>query len=208
VSQSDDDVPSEDFVFRLKDEDRQIVEDLYALHSRSVRAQVATIVKTRDENVLDDVCQQVWITVIRKLDTYAAGASVLTWLTAIATNVSLNYLRAERRRKAIRPVPPELPSAESLEPLAREAFRVELEAALRELPFVQSQVFRLVHLKGLTYTRVQDLTGVAPSTLKTRMVAAREALRERLAHWAPERRNNRPRRPSADRNPYNEEQAS
>ena len=52
----------------------------------------------RDAEV-DDVCQEVFLVVHRRLDTFHGGSSVRTWIYGICTRVASEHRRARGRRK-------------------------------------------------------------------------------------------------------------
>jgi len=56
---------------------------------------------TGNEEVSRDLAQDVWLRVHNHLDQFEARADVFTWIYRIAVNLTLNYLKREKRRRWI-----------------------------------------------------------------------------------------------------------
>jgi RNA polymerase sigma-70 factor (ECF subfamily) len=135
------------------------------------------------ENV-EDVVQNVFLSLHRARHTYRAERPFGPWLRAIARNAVIDHLRARGRR------PQELsleaegvaePAAEAPGPAAlHEPLSSELAGALAELPAAQRQAVELLHLKGLSVAEAAQQLGVSRGALKVRAHRGYKALRARL----------------------------
>ena len=56
---------------------------------------------TGNEEVARDLAQDVWLRVHGHLDRFEARADIFTWIYRIAVNLTLNYLKREKRRRWI-----------------------------------------------------------------------------------------------------------
>ena len=56
---------------------------------------------TGNDEVARDLAQDVWVRVHGHLDRFEARADVFTWIYRIAVNLTLNYLKREKRRRWI-----------------------------------------------------------------------------------------------------------
>jgi RNA polymerase sigma-70 factor (ECF subfamily) len=54
---------------------------------------------TGNEEVARDLAQDVWVRVHGHLDRFEARADIFTWIYRIAVNLTLNYLKREKRRR-------------------------------------------------------------------------------------------------------------
>src|SRR3712207_3723190 len=79
-------------VAEIRAGDRQLYARLVAAFEPPVRAVVAAMVP--EPHVIDDVVNETFFTVYRKLDAYEPGTDFRAWVKAVARNVALN----ERRR--------------------------------------------------------------------------------------------------------------
>lgn len=123
---------------------------------------------------LEDVCQEVFIVVHRRLAEFEGRSSLRTWIYGIALRCASNYRR--RRRPAAAPVTDvaEVAIASSqLEDLdAREA-RATLDRLLELLDPEKRDVFVLFELEELTMAEVAAIVGCPLQTGYSRLHAAR-----------------------------------
>jgi RNA polymerase sigma-70 factor, ECF subfamily len=148
-------------------------EQIVRLHQQSVWRYLRRLLG--DPAAAEDVAQETFLRVYRRLPTYAFRSRFSTWVFQIARNAGLDELRsrarAERTRRAVRPA---APSADG------PAARVELDAALASLPVDQRDALLLVEVLGLRYAEAAVVLAVPVGTVKSRVFGARV----RLAAWA------------------------
>ena len=124
-----------------------------------------------DESLAEDLTQEVFIRVFRRLDTFAGRSRFSTWVFGIARNTGIDALRRrDRRPRVVADVRADLAGD------AGPAPRVELDAALEELSAAHRDSLLLVEVFGLSYREVADMTGTAEGTIKSRVHAARQRL--------------------------------
>jgi RNA polymerase sigma-70 factor (ECF subfamily) len=140
---------------------------------------------TADRARAEDLCQEVFLKVVKASAGWAERARFQTWLYAIARNLAVD----ESRRAAFRRAEPlDAPAAAvqaSDDPApdrsaAAALVRPKLEAALAALPPEQREVFLLREHAGLRFAEIAEVTGTPENTVKSRMRYALEALRARL----------------------------
>ncbi len=135
-------------------------------------------VRTAD---VEDVWQETFIVVHRKLDGFEGRASVRTWLSAIAVRVASDYRnRAHRRREqATEEVPEHDPSpATQHEDLVDRERRALLDRLLAELKPEQRDVIALYEFAELPMQEVATALGCPLQTAYSRLHAARRALEQ------------------------------
>ncbi len=135
-------------------------------------------VRTAD---VEDVWQETFIVVHRKLDGFEGRASVRTWLSAIAVRVASDYRnRAHRRREqATDEVPDHDPSpATQHEDLVDQERRALLDRLLAELKPEQRDVIALYEFAELPMQEVATALGCPLQTAYSRLHAARRALEQ------------------------------
>ena len=71
--------------------------ELVHLYQARVRTYIGRFI--RDQNVVDDLAQNTFLSGYRKLDSYRGDASLGTWLMAIAKNEAFMHLREEKVRR-------------------------------------------------------------------------------------------------------------
>jgi len=128
-----------------------------------------------DTTLAEDVTQETFLRVFRRLPTFTFEAKFSTWVFQIARNAGIDELRARQRRTRLASVaPPPRPSVAPIEA------RAEIEAALASLPVDLREAVVLVEVLGLRYHEVARVLGVPEGTVKSRMFSARS----RLHRWS------------------------
>ncbi len=141
---------------------------------------------TGDRARAEDLCQEVFLKVVKASGGWEERARFQAWVYAIARNLAVD----EARRAALRRSEPlDAPAAAaraSDDPgpdrgAAAALVRPKLEAALAALPPEQREVFLLREYAGLRFAEIAEVTQAPENTVKSRMRYALEALRARLA---------------------------
>ncbi len=140
---------------------------------------------------LEDLGQEVFVTVHRKLATFDGRSKLTTWLFAIC----LNLVRRHRRRAYLRfeflhAEPPERIDPETPEArYAGEQARVRLESLLNKLSPERRATFVLFEVEGVSCEEIAELTSVPVGTVYSRLhlarkqVAATAARLRRSGEW-------------------------
>jgi RNA polymerase sigma-70 factor, ECF subfamily len=130
-----------------------------------------------DAAVAEDVTQETFLRVFRRLPTFTFEAKFSTWLFQIARNAGIDELRSRQRRTRLAAVAPTRTFATAPPPPDA---RVEIEAALASLPVDLREVVVLIEVLGLRYHEAAQVLGVPEGTVKSRMFTARS----RLHRWS------------------------
>ncbi|WP_437544222.1 sigma-70 family RNA polymerase sigma factor [Sorangium sp. So ce367] len=130
----------------------------------------------------EDVCQEVFMIVHRRLASFEGRSSVQTWMYGICVRVAADYRkRAHRRRESTRADLPEQVAPEdqhgALED--REA-RALLDACVQTLDDDKRAVFVLFELEELPMTEVAEAVGCPLQTAYARLYAARRVVEAAL----------------------------
>jgi RNA polymerase sigma-70 factor (ECF subfamily) len=147
---------------------------------------------------IDDVVQEVFMVVHRRLPEFEGRSALRTWIYGIALRVVRDHRRSMRRKSphSVRPEAPVDPDALGdtgsrgpHESAAKaEAVRV-LHALLDQLDDEKREVFVLAELEQLPAPEIASALGVNVNTVYSRLRAARQAFEEALArhhardHW-------------------------
>ena len=132
-----------------------------------------------DADPVEDVVQNVLLSIHRARHTYRPERPLLPWLRAVTRNAVIDHLRERARRGARESLRPEVEAvAEDAElPLLRDALSGPLAEALRRLPPAQRQAVELLQLEGLSVVEAAARAGVTPGALKVRAHRGYRALR-------------------------------
>lgn len=136
---------------------------------------------TQDENLTEDLTQDVFLKVIRTIDTYKPDgrATFATYIITIAKNTFIDYTR--RSRAQLCELPEEPADSESSEnrALANPEYR-EIVEYINSLPPNQASVIRLKYIDEYTLKEIEDITGVPAKTVKSRIHEGTKKLRRLL----------------------------
>lgn len=131
----------------------------------------------------EEVAQDVFLQVYRKLGSYREEARFSTWLYRVAWNRAADY----RRRASFRnPALPEKALAhltdgsDPLRELETAARRVELLAALEKLPELYRMLVHLYYWLDLSLKEIEELTAVPEGTAKSYLARARKMMGKEL----------------------------
>ena len=132
----------------------------------------------------DDLLQDIFLKIWTALPSFRGEAQLYTWVWRIATNETLNWLRRERVRAALRfqSVDAELERRILADPYfnGTDAQR-ELFKALARLPEKQRQVFVMRWWDELSYEQISAITGTSVGALKASYHIAQEKLKLNLS---------------------------
>ncbi len=170
----DDDV----LVTRAVDGDRRALEVLLDRHADRIHAVCRRIVANPDDAL--DATQEAMIAIARGITRFDGRAAFSTWCYRIATNAAIDELRRGRRRPLpAHPDAPE-PTATASGPDDIVAARLDVDAALRELPEDFRVAVVLRDLCDLDYAEIAAVLDAPPGTVRSRIARGRAILVERL----------------------------
>lgn len=144
---------------------RRAFEQVVRLYSEQLYWQVRRIVLAHED--ANDVLQNALIKAWQALDTFKGDSKLITWLSRIAINESLDFLR--RQKNALSTDDVDTGIANQL--MADDYFDGdETEAMLHEaiamLPDVQRTVFELRYFEDMKYSDISQLLGTSEGALK------------------------------------------
>ena len=131
----------------------------------------------------EEVSQDVFLQVHRKLDGFREDAALSSWLYRIAWNMAVD------RRRRVRFTRPTLPEAAmdsmagTSDPYAEMELkqrRSQVVAALETLPELYRTLIHLYYWMDCSLAEIRDLTGVAEGTAKSYLARARARLEKEL----------------------------
>jgi RNA polymerase sigma-70 factor (ECF subfamily) len=175
-------VPDSALVERIMAGDEGALSALYDRYSGMLYAMLLRILKDTGaaEEVLQDLFLQLWRGAAR-FD--ASRGSLAGWLLVIGRNRALSRLRGKQRREIL-PDPEEfsfeaVPSSENLEDeAARMQLMNRLRGAMAALPAEQREAVELAYFEGMTQTEIAARTGSPLGTVKSRVRAAMQTLKQ------------------------------
>lgn len=147
---------------------------------------------TRNKEDAEEVLQDVFTTIHKKLDSFEGKSSFSSWMYRITVNAGLMKLRKRRQDKSS-PVENLLPQIEFIQRengnfvphggdvTLRKQLSAILEKAIKDLPEEYKSVFILRDVDGLTSKEVAKIMELSIPAVKSRLHRARLMLRKKLA---------------------------
>jgi RNA polymerase sigma-70 factor (ECF subfamily) len=157
-----------ELIARVLEDDHQAFEELMEQSHLLVRKVAAPLVP---DSVIDDVVQETYLQVYRKLHHLREPQAFLGWLSRITINMCSQW-----RRKA-RPTNELKPEHAVSEP---ESTRVDFRAALRQLTSKERNTVILREHIGLSYEEISRAINIPIGTVRSRLAKARKKLKALL----------------------------
>lgn len=127
---------------------------------------------TRDPEMAADAVQDAFLNAFRRAGSFRGDAQVTTWLHRITVNACLDRLRRVRPTSDIDDHEP----VETRDRHHSVDVRLDVQAALRQLPEGQRLALTLVDMHGLSVAEAAQVLDVAEGTIKSRCSRGREAM--------------------------------
>ena len=132
----------------------------------------------------DDLLQEIFLKIWTALPSFRGEAQLYTWVWRIATNETLNHLRKERVRAALRFASADDLGARKIEGdpyFNGTAAQRELWKSVARLPQKQRQVFVMRWWDELSYEEISAITGTSVGALKASYHIAQEKIKLTLS---------------------------
>jgi RNA polymerase sigma-70 factor (ECF subfamily) len=135
------------------------------------------------ESDVEDVCQEVFVVVHRKLGDFEGRSSLRTWIYGICARTASDYRRSGRvRREIVTDAPPDAPQdGGQHDVLAMKQARQKLDRILDTLDDDKRAVFVLYEIEELTMAEVAEAIGCPLQTAYSRLHAARKLVEAGVA---------------------------
>jgi len=177
-------------IARAQRGDEAAFEELFNAHKRRVYSLCLRM--TGDPAEAEDLAQEAFLQLFRKIGTFRGESAFSTWLHRLVVNVVLMHLR----KKGLQQVPLDDLDTSQEEPVRREygeedrrlmgsVDRVSLERAIAQLPPGYRAVFVLHDVEGYEHNEIAQIMNYSIGNSKSQLHKARLKLRDWL------RQNNR-----------------
>jgi RNA polymerase sigma-70 factor, ECF subfamily len=180
----------------VKDQDEEAFNEIVDRYGDKIYRTALRI--THNPSDAEDVLQEVFITLIEKLDSFHEESKFSTWLYRVAANASLMHLRTKKKRKnevsledyvsynedgMLKGVKINDWSGRPDELLLSKEDMEIIERAVNELPVLYRVVFHLVDIEGHSNEETAELLGLSLPAIKSRIHRVRLFLRDKLSDY-------------------------
>ena len=161
---------------RFIDGEESVFGELLKRHKEKVRNIIYLTLSNADG--VDDIAQEVFITVYRHLKNFRFESQFTTWLYRITINKCKDHLRKKNIRSIFLPLKDEEPVFESIN--EDTDIKHIVRNAIATLPDKLRIPLVLKDLEGFSYQEIADTMECEIGTVKSRIFRAREALKKTL----------------------------
>lgn len=135
---------------------------------------------------LEDICQDVFIKVYKKLPDFRQESKLSTWIGTIAYRESIDFLR--KKGESVNDFQhlnekdfSSLIESENPENIKTRSERIDyVKRLINELPPVFRTVLSLYHIEEMSYKEIEEITQLPEGTIKSYLHRARQLLKEKL----------------------------
>ncbi|AFH48537.1 ECF subfamily RNA polymerase sigma-70 factor [Ignavibacterium album JCM 16511] len=133
-----------------------------------------------EPDVIDDIAQDVFITVFKNLKHFRFESQFTTWLYRITVNKCKDYLRKKAVRRIFSPIKDEEEDIASFKINEDPDIKEIVRNAIAQLPDKLRIPLVLRDMEGFSYQEIAETLNCEIGTVKSRIFRAREALRKIL----------------------------
>lgn len=185
-----------DLVANLRSRDDAAYEELLRRYEARVYSLARSV--TRNETDAQDVLQDTFLSVFRKIDLFKERSSLSTWIYRIAMNTALMKIRKRKQDERMIPLDEYMPKydetghrvasmpdwpARGDEVLERKELAAYLRESIGRLEPGYRTVFILRDQEGLSTEEVASILDLSVPAVKSRLHRARLFLRERIKRY-------------------------
>ncbi|MEW5841918.1 MAG: sigma-70 family RNA polymerase sigma factor [Bacteroidota bacterium] len=166
--------------------DESTFKTLVVRHKEKVRNLV--FITLGDAEFVDDISQDVFISIYHKLNDFRFESKFTTWLYRITVNKCRDYLRKKRVRSIFVPIK-DSDTEYGTGPFSENVDVPQLvRSAIDKLPEKLKIPLVMRDIDGLSYKEIADQLGTEVGTIKSRIFRARESLKVILEPYQKELR--------------------
>jgi len=170
-----------DLIERCRRKEPGAFEELYRAHASRVYNLACRLSGSMADG--EDLAQEVFVLIFRKLETFKGEAALGTWIYRLATNHCLDHLRRRASSGRSEPFDEAVQPVKTTAPLSAEP--LDLERAIARLSPGYRAAFVLHDVEGFGHHEIASMLGIAEGTSKSQVHKARLKLREYLAGTSP-----------------------
>jgi len=164
-------------VHRCRDGDKAAFEELFEMYQPRLKYYVRKL-DNGDTNI-DDILQNVWLTVFKKIHKLKANQSFSVWLYRITRNKVYDGFRRKDRFVRL-PEDDEFPVSHSDEPEFDANDAQNLNRAMNQIKPYHREVLTLCFIEQMSYQSIADVIGCSIGTVRSRIFYAKKSLRKEM----------------------------
>ena len=167
----------ENIVHRCQNGERAAFEELFELYQPRLKYYVRRL--DSDGANIDDLLQDIWLTVFKKIRKLKDAQSFAVWLYRIARNRVYDGFRRKDRFVKL-PEDDEIGVSGGDEPTFDANDAENLHKAMTKLKPYHREVLTLCFIEQMPYQSIADVVGCSIGTVRSRIFYAKQSLREEM----------------------------
>ncbi len=188
----DDPKSDEELVRSYLEGDQKAFEELVIRYEATIINMAYRLLGNRSD--ASDVCQEVFVLLMRKIGSFRGEAKFSTWLYRVSLNACHDHARRLKRHFSLSESPGEdLPEIEQRLPddglhspeesLERAEIQDVVRQAIARLPYKFKEVIFLHDISDFNYKEVAEILDISLGTVKSRLNRARTRLAKELEEY-------------------------
>lgn len=131
----------------------------------------------KDMHLAEDIVQETFIIVYKKIETFNRQSSLYTWVCKIAVNLCRSRLRKQKNENLFF----EIPDIESKDNIEEQTLKNIEGSRIREIIFSLKPIYReiltLYYISDFSIKEITNITGEKESTIKSKLKRGRDLIR-------------------------------
>lgn len=147
---------------------------------------------TSNQEDAEDLCQEVFIRVLKQIDKFRGESKLSTWIGSIAYNACVDHVRKSKRDMLSKSDSIEaINLAQSdvsplLDNIDRNTMKKLVHRIIEKMPLQYRTVITLFHLEEFSYREIEEITGMPEGTVKSYLSRGREIIRQKMTELVPD----------------------
>jgi len=180
--------PESDLIKGCMDGNRRMQEELY--HRFSPRMYAVCLRYAGNSEEAEDILQEGFIKVFKKLDSFRSEGSFEGWVRRIFVNTAIEHFRRKRYLMPVTEKEENTIEGKYLSVLDDLAAR-DIMALVQELSPGYRTVFNLYVVEGYTHKEIGDMMGISEGTSKSQLSRAKVILQDMVKKFIDQQRGSR-----------------
>jgi len=186
--QRNQNITESDLINGCKEGDRRMQEEMYRRLSPRMYAVSLRYASNAEE--AEDILQEGFIKVFKKLDSFRGDGSFEGWVRRIFVNTAIEHFRRKRYLQPVTEKEENTIEGKSLSALDGLAEK-DILALIQELSPGYRTVFNMYVVEGYTHKEIGDMLGISEGTSKSQLSRAKVILQEMVRKFLDEQREAR-----------------
>ncbi len=141
---------------------------------------------TNDYEEAEDLSQEIFIKIYRKIDTFKYKSKFSTWLYKIATNICIDWNKKRTKVCKVENIDKvSLNNYNSTEELPEDLLlKAEMQAKVHSIIYEMPDIYKITiimyHFNDMSYKEIAKALNIPKKTVETRLYRARRKLKDKL----------------------------